>query len=134
MRIRLLIFAWRLGLREMYLVHTSIPAAITLLSLSRTRTRTRTRTKKAAKKKLTYLSLPRPLSCIASCLNYHLASVILKDPVRYPEPALLLYSILSVQPMPRRTVVRGERCDLLPVRIGVRDHASASPGLRFSYP
>ena len=50
---------------------------------------------KGNKNELTYLSLPRPLSCITSCLSYHLASPYPERPGRYLESVRLLYSISS---------------------------------------
>ena len=47
------------------------------------------------KNELAYLSLPRPLSCITSCLSYHLASPYPERPGQYLEPLRLHYSISS---------------------------------------
>ena len=66
-----------------------------------------------------WCSVPVPLF---SSISHHVSL----SPWLTDKPVLLLYSIESRPPMPRRSVA-SQRFDLLLTHIGARDHASASP-------
>ena len=84
--------------------------------------------KKATKNELTCLSLPHPLSCITSCLSYHLASPYPEIHGRYLDPVHLLYSIGS-RPAKAKEECSESEVWSISTRTTGKGHSSAFLGL-----